>query len=71
MSTSDISRGETGNEALINVDVASNKEAPVTSDDDVLALLDRWRVEIDSEPAPSLIMLEVACVLFVAGRLAT
>jgi len=39
----------------------------VISDDDVLALFDRWRVEIDSEPAPSLIMLEVACVLFLAG----
>lgn len=38
------------------------------SDDDVLALLDRWRTEIDSEPQPSLIMLEVACVLFIAAR---
>ncbi len=69
LSTSDI--GETGNKALINVDVASTEEAPVISDDDVLALFDRWRVEIDSEPAPSLILLEVACVLFVAGRAVT
>jgi hypothetical protein len=43
----------------------------VISDDDVLALFDRWRVEIDSEPAPNLIMLEVACVLFLAGRRTT
>lgn len=38
------------------------------TDDDVLALFDRWRTEIDSEPPPSLIMLEVACALFVAAR---
>ncbi|WP_281401142.1 hypothetical protein [Actinokineospora xionganensis] len=37
------------------------------SDDDVLALFDHWRVDIDSEPAPAMVMLEVACVLFLAG----
>lgn len=63
--------GPSGNKALINVDVASTEEAPVISDDDVLALFDHWRVDIDSEPPPPMVMLEVACVLFVAGRVPT
>lgn len=39
----------------------------MTSNDDVLALMLDWRADIDSEPFPPLIMLEVACVLLVAA----
>ncbi|CRK62021.1 hypothetical protein [Alloactinosynnema sp. L-07] len=40
----------------------------MTSDDEVLSLLAAWRADIDSEPQPSLIMVEVAYVLICAAQ---